>query len=117
MVRILQETKILKRTYILITSDHGYNLGQHRLPSCKLNVYDHDLRIPMIIKGPGIKAGTPFDLPASNVDVGPTILGLAGIDAYSLSPAMDGRSIAPMIVDANDPAVMPSTVRHLLRVE
>lgn len=117
MVQTLQDIGVSERTYFLITSDHGYNLGQHRLPSCKLNVYDHDLRIPMIIHGPGIKAGTRFDLPASNVDVGPTILGLAGIDAYALSPAMDGRSIAPLIIDANDPAVMPSTVRHLRGVE
>merc|ERR1712048_1238799 len=91
--------------------------GQHRLPSCKLNVYDHDLRIPFVINGPGIKAGTHFDLPASNVDVGPTILGLAGIDAYSLSPAMDGRSIAPLIVDVTDPTVLPSTLQHLRTAE
>lgn len=117
MVQTLQDVGVSERTYFLITSDHGYNLGQHRLPSCKLNVYDHDLRIPFIINGPGIKAGTRFDMPASNVDVGPTILGLAGIDSYSLSPVMDGKSIAPLILDAHDPALMPSTARHLLAVE
>jgi N-acetylglucosamine-6-sulfatase len=113
MVQELSAAGVLERTYFLITSDHGFNLGQHRLPSCKLNVYDHDLRIPMVIKGPGIKPGTDFQLPASNVDVGPTILGLAGIDSLSVSPQMDGRSIAPLIIDASDPAVLPSTSRHL----
>eukprot|EP00927_Polykrikos_kofoidii_P050237 TRINITY_DN44158_c0_g1_i1.p1 TRINITY_DN44158_c0_g1~~TRINITY_DN44158_c0_g1_i1.p1 ORF type:complete len:545 (-),score=54.69 TRINITY_DN44158_c0_g1_i1:54-1688(-) len=112
----LQDVGVLHRTYFVITSDHGYNLGQHRLPSCKLNVYDHDLRIPMIFAGPGIKAGTKFDFPASNVDVGPTILGLAGIDSFSLPSAMDGRSVAHLIVDATDPTVLPSTVRGLQRV-
>jgi hypothetical protein len=32
----------------------GYNMGQHNLPSCKLNVYDNSIRIPMMIRGPGI---------------------------------------------------------------
>jgi len=73
-VNLLDELKLTDSTYMFITSDHGYNLGQHRLPSCKLNVYDHDIRIPMVFKGPGIKAGSSFDLPASNVDVGPTFL-------------------------------------------
>ena len=67
--------------YFLATSDHGWNLGQHRLPGGKHNVYDHAVRIPMVMRGPGIKAGTTFELPASNVDVAPTLLGLAGIDS------------------------------------
>ena len=57
----------------------GYQLGQLRLPSCKLNVYENDIRIPMVIKGPGIRPNTTLEYPASNVDVGPTVLGLAGI--------------------------------------
>merc|ERR1712147_427544 len=114
MAQALKETRMLQRTYFLITSDHGYNLGQHRLPSCKLNVYDHDIRIPMIIKGPGIKPGTTFSHPASNVDVGPTILGFAGLDGYSTSPPMDGRSIAPLIVDQTDPAVLVATREHIM---
>lgn len=114
VVHALEELQVLDSTYIFITSDHGYNLGQHRLPSCKLNVYDHDIRIPMVIRGPGIKPGANFDHPASNVDVAPTILGLAGIDGYAVEPPMDGRSIAPFIVDADDAAVLPSTRSHLL---
>ena len=56
------------------TCHSGYNLGQHNLPSCKLNVYDHDIRIPMVIMGPGIEADTTFDFIGSNVDVAPTFL-------------------------------------------
>merc|ERR1712232_384294 len=55
-----------------------------------------------------------FKHPASNVDVGPTILGLAGLDGYSFSPPMDGKSIAPLIVDHTDPAVLPVTREHIL---
>lgn len=111
MVSTIEELGVLNNTYFLVTSDHGYNLGQHRLPSCKLNVYDHDVRIPMVIKGPGITSGSKFSFPASNVDVGPTLLGLAGLDSEEYG--MDGRSVAPLIVDASDPTVSESTSRHV----
>lgn len=113
MIATLDDLGVLDSTYFFITSDHGYNLGQHRLPSCKLNVYDHDIRIPMVIRGPGIKAGAAFDFPASNVDVGPTILGLAGLDGYAVSPSMDGRSIVPFLVDQHDAKVLAATRQHL----
>mmetsp|Transcript_38935 Transcript_38935/g.121222 ORF Transcript_38935/g.121222 Transcript_38935/m.121222 type:complete len:554 (-) Transcript_38935:109-1770(-) len=115
MVEVLDELGIADSTYLLISSDHGFNLGQHRLPSCKLNVYDHSVRIPMAVSGPGIGAGGELRAPASNVDVAPTILGLAGADAYASRPPMDGRSFAPLIVDARDPAVLPATKEHLQR--
>ena len=60
----------------VITSDHGYNLGQLRLPSCKLQPYEHDIRVPFHIVGPGIPAGTKYDFVAGMVDVAPTLLSL-----------------------------------------
>jgi N-acetylglucosamine-6-sulfatase len=82
---------------------HGYNLGQHRLPSCKLNVYDHDIRIPMVIMGPGIEADSTFDFIGSNVDVAPTFLALAGIDATTdITPPMDGKSVASKLIKTVD---------------
>jgi arylsulfatase A-like enzyme len=111
-VELLEELQLSDSTYLFITSDHGYNLGQHRLPSCKLNVYDHDLRIPMVVKGPGIAAGSTFALPASNVDVGPTLLGLAGVDGYA-HETMDGRSVVPLLVNPADARVLPATRKHI----
>ena len=83
-----------------------------RLPSCKLNVYENDIRIPMVFRGPGIAAGTKFDLPASNVDVAPTLLGLAGVDAWAVAN-MDGKSIVPLVVDPTDPTVPESVKAHI----
>ena len=89
-------------TYFLYTSDHGYNLGQFRVDSHKTQVYDHNLRVPMIIKAPKAFAGTaPRDLPlvTSMVDLGPTILELAagGNDPASVPGTMDGASFAPFL--------------------
>ena len=42
----------LDNTFVLVTSDHGYNLGNHMLATAKMQAYDHALRIPMIFAGP-----------------------------------------------------------------
>ena len=91
----LQKLDLLRTTYFIVTSDHGYNLGQHRLPSCKLNVYDHDTRIPFLIAGPHLDEGT-FEFLGSNVDVAPTILDLAGATNEMLVD-LDGRSVLPLL--------------------
>eukprot|EP00939_MAST-03C_sp_MAST-3C-sp1_P001972 g1972.t1 len=96
----LKDLGILNSTYFLVTSDHGYNLGQHRLPSCKLNVYDHDTRIPFLIAGPGIEEGT-FEFLGSNVDVAPTILDLAGAP-FEMRSDLDGRSVLPLLLAKSD---------------
>ena len=65
MVAAVEELGLWNRTYFMITSDHGYNLGQHRLPFGKHNVYDHDIRIPFVIRGPGIAPNSTFGWPGS----------------------------------------------------
>lgn len=74
--------------------------GQHNLPSCKLNVYDNTVRIPMLIRGPGIRAKQRFTQIGSNVDVAPTLLALAGLDPTQLTPPMDGKSLLPWLLSA-----------------
>jgi len=113
MVDTIDELGLWNRTYMFMTSDHGYNLGQHRLPFGKHNVYDHATRIPMIMRGPGIRPGSIFALPASNVDVPATLLGLAGVYEYA-QRTMDGRSIAPFVIDPSLESLVPvATQRHL----
>jgi arylsulfatase A-like enzyme len=107
------ELGLLDNTYFLISSDHGYNLGHHRLPSNKFLLYDHSLRIPMIFKGPGIAANSTTDFLGTQVDLAPTILGLAGIEA---SDGVDGRSVVPLLV--SDTKKAPASVqRHLNKAE
>ena len=112
MVETITDLGLIDSTYFFSTSDHGYQLGQMRLPSCKLNVYEHDIRIPMVLRGPGVKPGSKFSLPASNVDVAPTILGLAGVDPWILDQ-LDGRSIIPLVVDPSDQHVPESVRSHI----
>ena len=89
----LTEYGQLDNTYFLFTSDHGFQLGQFNLPSCKLQPYEHDIRVPMFVKGPGIPKSLPSFV-AGMVDIAPTIITLAGGEPPS---TMDGRSFEDMI--------------------
>ena len=99
LVPLLEEYGQLEDTYIIHTSDHGFQLGQFRLPSCKLQPYDHDIRVPFSVVGPGIKPGTTFDFVAGIVDLAPTLLSLAG---GSPPKSMDGKSFAELLLDMSN---------------
>jgi len=98
MIDFLEDSGMLDNTYIIYTSDHGYHLGQWRIGCSKEQPYETDVRIPFLIRGPGIEADSEFDLVAGNVDVLPTILDLAGIP---VPPDADGKSFAAHIMKSN----------------
>jgi N-acetylglucosamine-6-sulfatase len=104
----------IHKTYFLFSSDHGYRFGQYRMPQGKWNSYDNDLRIPFVIRGPGIEPGVSFRQIASQVDTMPTILGLAGVPTPS---TMDGRSIAHLLMTADNRTAIPAPVTELLNSE
>eukprot|EP00756_Hemistasia_phaeocysticola_P060152 Hpha_TRINITY_DN3779_c0_g1::TRINITY_DN3779_c0_g1_i1::g.23856::m.23856/K01137/GNS; N-acetylglucosamine-6-sulfatase len=108
---VLEETNVSHNTYLLVTSDHGYNLGHHSLPSNKFVLYEHSLCIPMLFSGPGIARNAVMDKMGTQVDLAPTILALAGLGAPS---EMDGRSMLANIITQPEEAV-PSVRRGLAR--
>eukprot|EP00937_MAST-01D_sp_MAST-1D-sp2_P000049 g49.t1 len=116
IVAALKQLGKFDTTFFIVSSDHGYNLGHHRIPSNKFLLYDHALRIPGLVSGPGIAAGNNSVL-GTNVDYAPTWLGMAGIET---PPDMDGRSLLPQLVRAGDTAAeaaLPAPTRRHLRAE
>lgn len=84
----------LENTVVIYTSDHGYYWGEHGL-SDKRAPYDEALRVPLLIRYPRlIGAGTVSQAIATNMDVGPTVLNLAGV---TVPGAMQGQSLVPVI--------------------
>ncbi|WP_232679709.1 sulfatase [Nocardioides sp. R-C-SC26] len=95
LVRTLRSLGELDNTYIIFTSDNGFLLGEHNLIT-KNVPYRQSLRVPMIVRGPGVPAGAVRSQRALMIDVAPTIADLAG--AKPLIP-VDGVSLVPAAVD------------------
>jgi arylsulfatase A-like enzyme len=94
IVHELENSGQLDNTYIFFTSDNGFHLGQHRLPAGKATAFEEDIRVPLLVRGPGIKPGIVIDKLAGNVDFGPTFAELAGCQAGDF---VDGRSLVPLL--------------------
>lgn len=89
----------LERTIIVFAGDNGLALGSHGLVG-KQSAYEHSLRIPLIITGPGLPAGRRHEGLVAIPDIMPTLLDLAGIPV----PAwVDGRSLKPVLAGENRP--------------
>jgi choline-sulfatase len=84
-----------ENTWIFFTADHGLAVGQHGLFG-KQNMYDHSVRVPFIVSGPGVEQGKRIAEPIYLQDVMPTSLQLADIakpqhvEFNSLLPLLDG---------------------------
>ena len=87
-------------TYIVFSSDNGLHMGEHRLRPGKLTAFDTDIRVPLIVTGPGVPAGETVAQMTENVDLCPSFERLAGarvpasVDGHSLVALMHGRRVA-----------------------
>lgn len=86
-------------TWIFFTADHGLAVGQHGLLG-KQNLYDHSVRVPFIVVGPGAESQRTISEPVYLQDVMPTTLELAGVD----QPAhVEFHSVLPLLGGENSP--------------
>jgi N-acetylglucosamine-6-sulfatase len=98
IVWTLRQAGVLQRTYILVTSDNGYLLGEHRIPFGKVHPYEPSARIPMMLRGPGIPAGVHAKQLVGLQDIAPTVLRASGnYGAQTL--VLDGVSLLRLTTD------------------
>lgn len=95
IVKALEEKKLLDRTLIVFTSDHGYFYGEHGLSVERRLAYEETARIPLLLRYPSlVKAGTSFEPFVLSVDLAPTLLEMAGAP---LPQGLHGRSLVPLL--------------------
>jgi arylsulfatase A-like enzyme len=96
VVDTLSRTGELANTLIVFTSDNGFMHGEHRARAEKVLLYEESIRVPLVMRGPGIPRGWRDSRPVANIDVVPTI-----VDATGATPrrVLDGRSLLPMVAD------------------
>jgi arylsulfatase A-like enzyme/Tfp pilus assembly protein PilF len=78
-----------ERTVVCVTADHGESLGEHGEATHGFLLYRGAVRVPWVLAGPGVPRGVTVEEPVSVVQVMPTLLELAGVDA---PPGLDGES-------------------------
>ena len=96
----LDASPYAKNTYVIFAADSGVARGSHGLIG-KQNLYEHSMRVPLIIGGPGIPANQRTDAMCYLFDVLPTIGSLCGVKGPATS---EGRDLTPTLRDPATPA-------------
>lgn len=94
LIATLKATHQLENTLIVFVSDNGWLQGEHRVPGDKFLPYEESVRIPLIVRGPGVPAGETVRGQVANIDFAPTLVDAANAKA---GRTMDGVSLLPTI--------------------
>ena len=109
----LQRRGLTERTLLVVTSDHGEGLGEHGETVHGFFVYESTLRVPLIVRGPGVAPGRRIKEVARSVDLMPSVLELLGVPAPAGWKG-SGRSLAPVLRGTAPLAPEPSYAESLL---
>lgn len=129
----LEQSGLAGNTHVILTSDQGLAVGRHGLMG-KQNMYEHSVRVPFIIRGPGIPTGEVRDERIYMQDAMATVLDLAGanaadVDFHSLMPLLRHERGGPrhdaiygaftangqrMVIDGNHKMILYPAARTVL---
>jgi arylsulfatase A-like enzyme len=107
MIKTLKRTGQLRNTVVMFLSDNGWLQGEHRIPGDKFLPYEESVRVPLIIRGPGIPKGRTIHGQVGNIDFAPTLVDAANARA---GRKMDGVSLLPT---ARNPKKLPKRAIEL----
>lgn len=93
----LTRLAIADRTLVVLTSDHGEALGEHGEAVHGYFLYEATLSVPLLLRGPGVRAGTRISSVVGSVDLFPTVLELSGVPLPNTTRAIAGRSFVPLL--------------------
>jgi arylsulfatase A-like enzyme len=98
VVAALEAAGELDNTILVFAGDNGLAVGSHGLLG-KQNLYDHSMRVPLVIRGPGIPRGERRDALVYLYDLFSTIADVAGVDAPE---SVEGESLVPVFQNSKD---------------
>ncbi len=99
VLALLAELGLDERTLVIVTSDHGDAFFEHGEKGHQKDLHAEVLRIPLVLRGPGVPRGLRLAGPAHITDVAPTVLELLGLPAVDLTGVGVGRSLVPAFAD------------------
>lgn len=98
-------------TIVLFTADHGEMAGSHRLRTKGCFAYEEEINVPLIISAPArIPEGATTNAFASNVDIMPTLVSMAGLTGTM--PYMPGTDLSPVLLDPKGASVQDHVLFH-----
>lgn len=89
----LEENDLLENTVVFYMGDNGFSFGEHGLID-KRQAYEESMKVPLLVYAPGMIETGVEDAMVQNIDIGPTVLDLAGIETPE---QMNGRSFLPIL--------------------
>ena len=96
LLAYLDQTGLSESTLVVYMGDNGFALGEHGFYD-KRDAFEESIRVPMLAYAPGmIQPGTKVTQMVQNIDIAPTLLGVAGLQALGRNN-MDGRSFLPLL--------------------
>ncbi len=101
VLKKLDELGIAQNTFVIFTADNGYrswNESHDPLRGAKWWLWDNGVRVPLIVRGPGVQAGSRSAVNVVGYDFLPTIADLANA-TEQLSKEIDGRSFKPVLMN------------------
>jgi len=97
---VLERLGFEKNTVVIYNGDNGFFLGEHHFFDKRL-MYEPSIRVPLLVRYPKmIRPGTIDQNMVLNVDIAPTILGLAGVP---VPEDVDGKSVKPLLMGKSIP--------------
>ena len=108
LLAALEEAGLAENTIVVLWSDHGYHLGEKAITG-KNTLWENSTRVPLVIAGPGVKAGQRCTRPAELVDLYPTLTELCRLASRD---GLDGLSLVPQLADAAAPRERPAITTH-----
>jgi arylsulfatase A-like enzyme len=95
----LKARGVADNTYVVFSSDNGFHMGEHGLTAGKMTAFDTDIRVPLVVVGPNVPAGSVTGELTENIDLAPTFMRLGGVKPPA---SVDGRSLVGLLHGGSD---------------